>query len=227
MPQQKKWVFNELVKDPDNLQELLSYVVYKKSKDEIARNARASGKDEDEIEKELKAYHDQCVHTLQLLEMFREKATRILDGYLTDVSTQLKTSLTAELSKLEEEKNKQIRELERKLKDSEKIALKKFSEGSKIYASKINVPKKWEWDWWKTLGWNFVKFLFSGLPKFVATTVSMAILVAVVTFANGDANNIVRAGLTKLVDLVAPAKPYKEESNQPNNNQQTLTKSTD
>ncbi|WP_416503626.1 hypothetical protein [Escherichia coli] len=59
--QTKKWIFTELVKEPNNIEQLLSYAVYKGFKDEIARNARAAGKKEYEIEAELAAYHDQVM----------------------------------------------------------------------------------------------------------------------------------------------------------------------
>lgn len=224
MPQStNKWVFTELVKDPDNLQQLLSYAIYKKFKDEIARTARHSGKNEARIEEELVHYHDQCLSSQQTLDMFREKAADILAGYTTDVNSRLQSSLVHNFNKQHKAKENEIKVLKKKLENAESIALKKFAEGANDYAKKITKPKGLLWVRYHL--WNFIKFLFSGVPKFIATTVSMGFLVAVVTFANGDANAVVRTALTKLVDLVAPAKPNDSPATQVGRNTSDVTNS--
>ncbi|MGY6029865.1 hypothetical protein [Phytobacter sp. AG2a] len=217
MSQEKKWVFTELVKNPDNLQQLLSYAIYKRFKDEIARTSRNGGKSEEDIEKDLNNYHEQCLNSPQTLNTFREKASATLEGYVNDVISQLRTSLSAELAKQDEENKKIINKLQGDIKAAERTAFKSFTEGAKRHAKKVEEPKGVEW--WKDKAWIFIKFLFSGLPKFVATTVSMGFLVAVVTFASGDANNLVRTGLTKMVDLIAPAKTQTTESTQTGDSQ--------
>lgn len=212
MPQEKKWVFTELVKDPNNLEQLLAYAIYKQFKDEIAKNARKNGMTDVQIEAELTHYHNQCLDSQQTMEMFRNKAKDTLDGYVSYVGNQLKASLSSSLNKLEEDKNKEIKKLEAKVKSAERAALKDLTNGAKEYAKKAIKPTHTEWAIGKV--WVFIKFLFSGVPKFVATTLSMGFLVAVVTLVNGDAKNMVRAALTELVDLVAPPARYDNTKSQ-------------
>lgn len=213
MTHEKKWVFTELVKDADNIEQLVSYAVYKTFKDERAQSVRKSGGTEAEIEHALVEYHEQCLKSPKQLEVFRTTAREILNSYVLNVNKDLTDKLLAEFLKQLNEKDREIKKINEQFKGAQDKALKKLIAGAKEYSKKLDEPtgkiavtKKWLW--------TFVKFLFSGVPKFIATSVSIAILVAIITFISGDANNIVRNGLIKLVDLVAPAASTSSEQTQ-------------
>lgn len=206
----KKWVFTELVKDPNNLEQLLSYAIYKGFKDEIARNARSEDKSATEIEQELTHYHNQCLVSQQQLEVFRTKAKSTLESYVSIVSKQLQANLEDAFKKQHAEKEKDIKKLEKQLKEAEKTALKKFSNGALEYSKKINTPTGW--GWCKAQLWRLCLFLFSGVPKLIATAFSLGILFAIVAAFSNDATTAVRTGLFKAVDIVAPSKPNTPET---------------
>ncbi|KFW99663.1 hypothetical protein [Pectobacterium carotovorum] len=60
--QPKRWVFSELVKDPNDPEQLIAYAMYKGDKDELAVKSRQErGLSEAQIEKELQQFHDHIV----------------------------------------------------------------------------------------------------------------------------------------------------------------------
>lgn len=134
--QSKKWVFTKLVENPNNIEQLISYAIYKGFKDEIAKNARAAGKTEPEIEKELAAYHDQCLHSPRQLEVFRKNAKDTLDGYIDRVNGQLELRLNKIFAQQEAGYQKQIKLLEKNTKMAEKTALQQLLEEQRNTANR-------------------------------------------------------------------------------------------
>ncbi len=203
MTQQKKlWVFTELVKDPDNIEQLLSYAIYKGFKDEIARNARNDNKTEEKIETLLSNYHDHCLQSAKQLEVFRTAARNILNGYVAGVNAELESRLSIIFSQQEAEKQKEIVVLNKKLKNSEKEALEKFMTGAQEYSKQIK--KSAGWAFLGSCLWSLTKFLFSGVPKLVATAFSLGVLFAIYASFSSDATTALRKGIYKTVDTFIP-----------------------
>lgn len=201
--QTKKWVFTELVEDPDNIEQLLSYAVYKSFKDDVARNARAVGKSEDEIDAELEAYHDQCLTSPKQLQVFRKSAQEILDGYVSNVNNALQVRLENVFSKQEAEYQKKIKALEKKVNEADRSALKQLMQGADKYSKQIKKPVGF-WEHLAVYGLAVIKFLFSGVPKLFATAFSIGFLFIIWGTFNGDAIMGLRQGLYKIVDITVP-----------------------
>ncbi|MEN4542472.1 hypothetical protein [Pantoea agglomerans] len=199
----KKWVFTELVKDPNNIEQLISYAIYKGFKDEKAQSLRKENKSEAEIEDELVKYHDHCLTSPKQLDVFRGKASQIVGGYVAAANSVLQTRANAEFAKFEAERKKDIAALEKKAKDAEKAALKKLMSGAEQYSKLIKKPVGF-FETSKAWGWALIKFLFSGVPKLFATAFSIGLLFSLYGFINGDAITGLRKGLYKTIDLTVP-----------------------
>ncbi|WP_258140121.1 hypothetical protein [Escherichia coli] len=203
--QTKKWIFTELVKDPNNIEQLLSYAVYKGFKDEIARNARAAGKKEYEIEAELAAYHDQCLKSSRQLQVFKSIAQEILDGYVSGVNNELQT-------RLEKIFEQQIKALQKEKDKANKNAIKQLVKGAEKYSKQIKKPVGF-WECAQVYVIAILKFLFSGVPKLFATAFSIGLLFAIWGLFNGDAVTGLRKGLYKMVDIIVPGEKVNTTQN--------------
>ncbi|EAT3775068.1 hypothetical protein LPQ20_20605 [Klebsiella pneumoniae] len=206
----KKWVFTELVKDPNNIEQLLSYAVYKGFKDEIARNARAAGKKEQEIEAELTAYHDQCLKSPKQLQVFKKSAQEILDGYVSGVNNELQERLEAIFAQQENIYQNQIKALQKEKEEANKNAIKQLVKGAEKYSKQIKKPVGF-WDCSQVYGIAILKFLFSGVPKLFATAFSIGLLFSLYGLFNGDAVTGLRKGLYKVVDITVPGERLDKE----------------
>lgn len=199
----KKWVFTELVKDPNNLEQLISYAIYKGFKDEKANSLRKANKSEAEIKDELVKYHDHCLSSPKQLDVFREKASQIVGGYVAAANSGLQARADAEFAKFEADKKREIAALEKKAKEAEKTALKKLMTGADQYSKQIKKPVGF-FETTKAWGWALIKFLFSGVPKLFATAFSIGLLFSLYGLINGDAVTGLRKGLYKTIDLTVP-----------------------
>lgn len=215
--QSKKWVFTELVKDPNNIEQLISYAIYKGFKDEIARNARAAEKTEPEIETELMAYHDQCLQSPRQLEVFRKSAKDTLDGYIARVNGELESRLNTIFAQQEADYQRQIKALEKDKKAAEKTALKQLLAGAEKYSKQVTKPVGAVEHLQKYCK-AFLKFMFSGVPKLFATAFSVSLMFAVYGWASGDGTSAVRTGLQKWIDMTFPAKEGKNAPSEASNN---------
>lgn len=213
--QKKEWVFTKLVQDPNNIEQLLSYAVYKGFKDEIAQTARNANKTELQIEAELTQYHDQCLQSEKQLAVFKSDAKAILTGYTERVNNVLFERFSKALNKHLDEKNKTIEDLNKKLKSAEKTALKNLMEGAEEYRKKINKPTGLGIV--KAYSWAFIKYLFSGVPKLIATAFSLGLMFAIYASFTGDGTTALRKGLYKTVDTFVPAKAASNESKEADN----------
>ena len=206
----KKWVFTELVKDPNNLEQLISYAIYKGFKDEKANSLRKANKSEAEIKDELVKYHDHCLSSPKQLDVFREKASQIVGGYVAAANSGLQARVDAEFAKFEADKKKEIAALEKKAKEAEKTALKKLMTGADQYSKQIKKPVGL-YETSKAWGWALIKFLFSGVPKLFATAFSIGLLFSLYGLINGDAVTGLRKGLYKTIDLTVPGEKVVSE----------------
>ncbi|HAT4499305.1 hypothetical protein F3J41_13390 [Pantoea sp. Ap-870] len=215
--QSKQWIFTELVKDPNNIEQLISYAIYKGFKDEIARNARAAGKTEPEIETELMAYHDQCLKSPRQLEVFRKSAKDTLDGYIARVNGELESRLNKIFAQQEADYHKQIKALEKDKKAAEKTALNQLLAGAEKYSKQVTKPVG-AIEHIQKYSMAFLRFMFSGVPKLFATAFSVSLMFAVYGWASGDGTSAVRTGLQKWIDMTFPAKEGKNAPSEATNN---------
>lgn len=207
--QQKQWVFTELVKDPNNIEQLISYTIYKGFKNEIADNARKMGKTEDEINEELAKYHNYCISSQKQLDVFRDKAKNTLDAYIFTANHNMTKRFNAEIIKIKNHYDKELELAQKKLKIAEKKALNKLSKGAVLYSQKIKEPEHL-WDKILDLLWRLMKFLFSGVPKLFATAFSGGLMFTIYTAFDEDATTGLRKGLYKIVDMTVPGKDIHE-----------------
>lgn len=211
----KKWVFTELVKDPNNIEQLISYTIYKGFKDEKAQSLRNVGKSDTEIDEELARYHDHCLSSKKQLDVFRDKAKAILQGYVEAVNSGLQARNNEALVKYESDRKKEIAALEKKIRDAERAALRLLMEGADKYSKQIKKPVGViEHITFYSL--SFAKFMFSGVPKLIATAVSIGFIFAIWGVFNGDAITGLRNGLYKIVDIAVPAKKVDSVQNDVN-----------
>lgn len=208
----KKWVFTELVKDPNNIEQLISYAIYKGFKDEKAQTLRKQQKTATEIDAELAQYHDHCLNSKKQLDVFRAKAKETLNGYVNATNSDLQAWAEQQFAKFDAEKKKEIEALQKKVNEAEKAALKKLMSGAEQYGKQIKKPVgiiETGLAW----GWSLVKFLFSGVPKLFATAFSIGLLFTIWGLFNGDAITGLRNGLYKMVDITVPGKKVDNAEN--------------
>lgn len=210
--QKKQWVFTELVQDPNNIEQLISYAIYKGFKDEKAQSLRKANKSEAEIEEELAKYHDHCLGSIKQLDVFRGKAKEIVDGYVAAANSGLQARVDEEFAKFDADKKKEITALEKKAREAEKAALKRLMAGADQYSKQIKKPVGF-FEISKAWGWALLKFLFSGVPKLFATAFSIGLLFSLYGLINGDAVTGLRKGLYKTIDLTVPGEKVNETQN--------------
>ncbi|UMB78449.1 hypothetical protein FXN80_08665 [Dickeya fangzhongdai] len=201
----KKWVFTELVKDPNNIEQLISYTIYKGFKDEKAQSLRNEGKGDAEIDAELAKYHDHCLGSKKQLDVFRDKAKETLQGYVKAANSGLQARVDEALTQYESDRKKEIAALEKKVREAERSALKLLMQGADKYSKQIKKPVG-VFEHITFYGLAFAKFMFSGVPKLIATAVSIGFIFAIWGFFNGDAITGLRNGLYKMVDIAVPGK---------------------
>lgn len=208
----KKWVFTELVKNPNNIEQLISYAVYKGFKDEKAQSLRNEGKSDAEIDEELAKYHDHCLGSKKQLDVFRDKAKETLQGYVKAANSGLQVRVDEALRQYESDRKKEIAALEKKAREAEKSALKLLMEGADKYSKQIKKPAGF-FEHIAFYGLAFGKFMFSGVPKLIATAISIGFIFAIWGFFNGDAITGLRSGLYKMVDIAVPGKKVDNAQN--------------
>ncbi|KZR06440.1 hypothetical protein A3N63_01865 [Klebsiella aerogenes] len=126
MTHNKKWVFSELVKDSNDLSQLIAYAIYKADKDGVAIGYRAQGKSEAEIQAKLDDYHDSVATTPRLQQSCHERAASLIFTLVNDIAaeTQQKaaeqiTAINAEYKKsLTKEGKKAVEEYHKKIKQN-------------------------------------------------------------------------------------------------------------
>ncbi|EKY1962281.1 hypothetical protein RA241_003671 [Cronobacter sakazakii] len=212
MNQQKKWVFTELVKDPNNIEQLISYAIYKGFKDEKAQILRKENKSDAEIDKELAKYHDHCLNSRKQLDVFRGKAKEIVEGYVAAANSGILERANAEIAKFEADKKKEILALEKKVKEAEKAALKLLMQGAEKYSKQVKKPVGF-WEHTKVIALAIVKFMFSGVPKLIATACSIGLIFFLYSLVNEDARTGLRQGLYSMVDAFVPEKKVNNKQN--------------
>ncbi|PPC61160.1 hypothetical protein C1Y41_19540 [Pantoea sp. ICBG 1758] len=107
---EKLWVFTQLVTGKDDTTGFLAYALYKHDKNEIAENLRSKGlHTEDQINAQLKIFHEQTVNSSGRIEAYKEKAEAIV----TDLTDQIDASVRLDYEAQIAGANSQYDEIER------------------------------------------------------------------------------------------------------------------
>ncbi|WP_052238118.1 hypothetical protein [Pectobacterium brasiliense] len=176
--QPKRWVFSELVKDPNDPEQLIAYAMYKGDKDELAVKSRQErGLSEAQIEKELQQFHDHIVISPGRLQSYRDKAQAMVDELTTRVSNRVDLSYADRIKKLEQD-----------------IWLK-WGERASDYSDHLQKPG---------FGKKVGRWLVSGVPGLLATVVTTVIIVGGFALLSDEPTAVARKGIDKALDTMLP-----------------------
>lgn len=114
MSQNKKWVFSELVKKPDQANQLIAYAIYKADKDDQANSHRAKGLTEDEIKAKLFDFHELIVHSPRQLQNYRDRANTLIEEVVKTISSNVENRLVKEHKAVTDRLDKQLKETEKR-----------------------------------------------------------------------------------------------------------------
>lgn len=85
----KEWVFNLLVKDPDNIKELIAYAIYKADKNEQANYLKNTKKTDEEINNGLDEFHNSIASSRRKQKEYAEKSEKILSTLINSMQKKL------------------------------------------------------------------------------------------------------------------------------------------
>ncbi|WP_336210823.1 hypothetical protein [Enterobacter sp. P82] len=136
MTHNKKWVFSELVKDSNDLSQLIAYAIYKADKDGVAIGYRAQGKSEAEIQAKLDDYHDSVATTPRLQQSCHERASALIFTLVNDIAAETQQKATQQINAINAEHKKAL------AKEGKK-AVEEYHK--KIKQSVAEKQTKWEW----------------------------------------------------------------------------------
>lgn len=170
----KKWVFSELVKDSNDLSQLIAYAIYKADKDELANNMRSDAKAEQEIQDKLDDFHDSVASTPRLLQNYQTRAETLMRSVVSDIASKAKDQATQQIESIKAEHIKALR------KESTK-AVDEYHK--KIKQNVATTQTKLEW---------LRDFTVSGFSGVWATIVLIGVvwLISMATASENDRNQV-------------------------------------
>lgn len=104
----KKWVFSELVKDSNDLSQLIAYAIYKADKDSIANGLRKQQKTEDDIQAKLDAYHDSVATTPRLQQSCHDRAASLIITLVNDIASETQQKASQQIEAIQNENKKAL-----------------------------------------------------------------------------------------------------------------------
>jgi len=104
----KKWVFDLLVKDQNDTLGLLAYAIYKHRKSGVAKGMRQAGRKEEDIKQAMKNFHDMAVDGGDQLNDYKKEAVRLLDVLEQKLTEQMNKQHTKEITQKRNEIFKKI-----------------------------------------------------------------------------------------------------------------------
>ncbi|MDK9364155.1 hypothetical protein [Lelliottia wanjuensis] len=164
MTHNKKWVFSELVKDSNDLSQLIAYAIYKADKDGVANGLRAQGKTEAEIQVKLDSYHDSVATTLRLQQSCRDRAEALMITVVKGIADKTNKQAEQQIKAINDENKKAL----------EKAGTKAVDEYHKKIKKDV-LEKQSKSAWW----WSFTISGFSG----VWATIVLIIIVWIISMA--------------------------------------------
>ncbi|MGM3192754.1 hypothetical protein ACS25B_17855 [Dickeya dadantii subsp. dieffenbachiae] len=110
MDNAKSWVFQLLVKSPEDSIGLIAYSFYKLEKNQYAEKLRANGQSDREIDLAVKQFHDQVVNTQRRLDSYRDNARTMFSRLLEDWEEKIRKDYQQQLDIIDK-KNSEIEHL--------------------------------------------------------------------------------------------------------------------
>ncbi|MBO8135568.1 hypothetical protein [Dickeya fangzhongdai] len=107
---EKSWVFQLLVKSPEDSIGLIAYSFYKLEKNQYAEKLRANGQSDQEIDLAVKQFHEQVVHTQRRLDAYRDNARTMFSRLLEDWEEEIRKDYQQQLDIIDK-KNSEIENL--------------------------------------------------------------------------------------------------------------------
>ncbi len=105
----KKWVFSELVKDSNDLSQLIAYTIYKADKNDLACSLRLNAKSEAEIQVKLDDYHDSVATTPRLLQSYQNRAEGLMQTVVNDIANKAKLQAAEQIEQIKEQHKKELK----------------------------------------------------------------------------------------------------------------------
>ncbi|EMF0787369.1 hypothetical protein [Klebsiella huaxiensis] len=139
MTHNKKWVFSELVKDSNDLSQLIAYAIYKADKDDMANSMRSNAKTEPEIQVKLDDFHDSVATTPRLLQNYQNRAETLMRSVANDIANKAKLQATQQIDAIKAEHIKALK------KESTK-AVDEYHKKIKQNAVETQTRRGWLWD---------------------------------------------------------------------------------
>ncbi|HIE4548322.1 TPA: hypothetical protein ACXNIW_002550 [Proteus mirabilis] len=171
----KKWVFNLLVKNPDNPSELIAYAIYKADKNEHAKYVNGqTDLSPEQINQKLSEFHDSVASSTRKQKEYKEKSKRILE--------ELVSSISSNINKVNEEK------LKKKQQDWCTSAIE-YSKSQK------KVP------YYMVVG----KWLLSGLSSLLATYITTILLLGTIAIFSQDMRTIAKKTMVSVTQTLMSA----------------------
>lgn len=169
----KRWVFNTIVEDDDDIQGLVAYSLYKRAKRKVANGLIRDGKSEEEVMDALALFHDQAISSGNL-ESYRNEAEKYLLNYFLNSKEQVDSEWESKLKGMRDSNEKKIQKIkkehEKELDDQDKNLLSAI----KIYRDRrSSFSKLCEW-------------VLSGVPSAVATFLVMFLFCGVLVVTSSD-----------------------------------------
>ncbi|MFS2221624.1 hypothetical protein [Pantoea sp. B65] len=191
-PLPKKWVFMELVNDPNDPEQLVAYAIYKADKDDHAKQCRIVRRmTEEQITTELARFHDAIVHSERQLNGYRTKAKSIVDQLIVSVSERATLSCDQLLASHQQQHQKELAEL-----------WLKWGERAANYSD--HLIKR---HWFKNLLIRVARWIGGGLSSLLATAFSTLLIVGTLSLFKPDVRDLAREALKGIVGTLIPQKP--------------------
>ncbi|BES85463.1 hypothetical protein PEC302107_15930 [Pectobacterium araliae] len=130
---EKRWVFTQLVSGKDDTYGFLAYSIYKHEKNEYAEELRKSGEhDVDEINAQLKIFHEQTAKSQARIDSYKERAEAIVRNLTDQIDTDIRLEYDAQLASanLQDEEIKRLESEIQTMKASRENELRKAEENA-------------------------------------------------------------------------------------------------
>lgn len=151
---EKRWVFETIVEDDQDVVGLIGYALYKYKKYELAQSLRKQGCPEDQIQDQVQTFHDHFLLNNSVND-YRNKATNFLDNVYKKMEDGLKQAFDEKKDKLEKQYNKDLGKARRDFIKS----VQEYERFNKTWPEKI---------------WSF---LISGIPGIVSSFIVTSLII--------------------------------------------------
>lgn len=204
MSHAKKWMFSELVQNPNDPEQLIAYAMYKADKDCLATQCRARRVSEEDIVAELTSFHDSIVYSDRRLQDYRDKAKRTVDQLAGGVSERVAAIYDQRIVKMINNHRLDLQE-----------KWKKWGEDPALYSAYLTRPAGYA-----RAGKGILLWLCGGLSGLLATAISTLLIVGTVSLFSASVRDTARDSLKGVVDTLIPATPVPGVSDAVKTNQQ-------